>query len=605
MRNLQEILNLYETLKTKYKERNSDFKILRAAYEGRYWEGAETEGITLIYNLLNSAVHRYVDYLATLPDIRVIPPGLEVKDQEFADTLEKVLYGIWDENLLDIKLQQMVFYQALLGLIVIHTRPDPDSPAKIIHEIGVPEYFYPLPKKDDFTKLEAVIYASPDLTLETHEHPMEYSSDEVVQYWDAEGVVYIKDSQIQKTIRHNFGFVPWTYAQNRIRPHRVHGSSDLEQAVGLMDYLNTLFSYKADIIEWAADPPMILKGSNLAPQDVPRGPHSVIPIEQEADIKFLQWTGSPPDIDNQISLTQKAIQDMLGLAEPAWGRHLPSGVSGATVREFMSGPAARISAKQLLIGRALVEANAMSLRIAEKVYPNEELVYCGIKRGQAFSVRLKGKDIKGHTRNRVIWKPGGLDASAKVNNELQKMGARVQSRITTMENLGIEQPLDENKRIRDDILEERQREAPLSPGVKPGMEGKVPEGAESPEVNEAEEKKILEALLKEEAGKVGKTGKEKGVPEEEIESEGEGRITLSEVVKALQAVRKLTGEVWLIGEIVTQGWTEGNIDVALTDLKDKATILNALPQFRGRINFSKVTGQPEGEARKIRGEKKE
>ena len=104
MKSVGELIGDYGTLHNKFSTRNSNFKILRAAYDGTYGQTGEEEGIVLIYNLLNSAVHRYVDYLAVLPDIRVTPPGEQIADQEFADRLEKVLYGVWEDNFMDIKL---------------------------------------------------------------------------------------------------------------------------------------------------------------------------------------------------------------------------------------------------------------------------------------------------------------------------------------------------------------------------------------------------------------------------------------------------------------------------------------------------------------------
>ena len=614
-----EIVSLYQTLKNKFASRNSLFKILRAAYDGTSGQTGEEEGIVLIYNLLNSAVHRYVDYLSSLPDIRVTPPGETPKDQEFADKLEKALYGVWEDNFMDIKLQEMSFNQALLGMAVLHVRPDPEAPSKITIDSCVPEYFYPKTDPANYKKYEYVLYYSPDLTEETREHPSEELTGDL-QYWDKDVFSLVRDGKIVHTFKHNLGFVPWIVAQNRIAPNKVCGASDLEQAVGLMDYLNTLFSFKADIIEWAADPPLVVKGSALKVSEIARGPHSVNVLEKEAEMGFLQWQGSPPDVDNQIALTQRAIQDMLGLSETAWGRHLPSGISGATIRESMSGTGGRVSAKQLLLGRMFVELNGMVLKCLEITFPNDDLTFNGMRRGAPFSLIMKGKEIKGHTRNRAIWKPGNFDFATKLSVELQKMGAKIQSRVTTMENIGIEQPLDELKRIKADMLEKLQEEKALGDVTKDKQsldKGGVPED----ETGSPEEQDMLAALLAQEGGgepaaaaaagavdpDLGLEGAGLGGPAlEEGEEGGEAdRITLKDVVAGLQSVAKLVGSVWVTGLIVTQGYADENFDISLTDLKDKATILNALPQFKGRINFIKVKGEPEGESKKISSGKKE
>jgi|LGOV01.1.fsa_nt_gb hypothetical protein len=605
---VSEIISAYETLKNKFQERNSGFKILRAAYDGTYGQTGEEEGIVLIYNLLNSAVHRYVDYLVALPDIRVTPPGEKPKDQEFADKLEKALYGVWEDNFMDIKLQEMSFNQSLLGMTVLHCRPDPKALSKITIDSCIPEYFYPKTNSSNYKKYDYVLYFSPDLTMETREHPTEEGGvDGDLQYWDENMFVLIRNNKVVQEFEHGLGFVPWIVAQNRISPNKVCGSSDLEQAVGLMDYLNTLFSFKADIIEWAADPPLVVSGSALKPSEIMRGPHSVNVIEAEAKMTFLQWQGNPPDVDNQIMLTQKAIQDMLGLSEPAWGRHLPSGISGATIRESMGGSGARISAKQLLLGRMFVELNGQILRSLEKVYPNDDLKFHGIRRGAPFSIIMKGKEIKEHTRNRVIWKPGNFDYANKLSTELQKMGAGIQSKITTMENLGIEQPMDEIKRIKQDIMDKYLNEK--APG-EVGKEQMALDKGGLPEPDEAEEKDILNALLKGAEGEgagaeAAGGGVAPGVLPEEgalpIEPAGDERLELKTVVADLKAITKFVGGVWLIGAIVAQGFTKDRVDIALTDLKDKATIINGVPYLKGRINFTKVKEKPKGKVIQIKG----
>lgn len=47
-----------------------------------------------------------------------------------------------------------------------------------------------------------------------------------------------------------------------------------------------------------------------------------------------------------------------------------------------------------------------------------------------------------------------------------------------------------------------------------------------------------------------------------------------------------------MGDLVTQGYTQDRFTIGLSDLVDKQTILNALPQYAGMIEFRRVPGEP-------------
>lgn len=67
---------------------------------------------------------------------------------------------------------------------------------------------------------------------------------------------------------------------------------------------------------------------------------------------------------------------------------------------------------------------------------------------------------------------------------------------------------------------------------------------------------------------------------------GPNAVSADEVVAELSKVQKLKGQVYLIGEIAQRGATEQFIELGLTDKIDKQTILNAVPQWNGRIRFT-------------------
>jgi hypothetical protein len=71
------------------------------------------------------------------------------------------------------------------------------------------------------------------------------------------------------------------------------------------------------------------------------------------------------------------------------------------------------------------------------------------------------------------------------------------------------------------------------------------------------------------------------------EQGGANAITLEEATQILGAVQKLKGEVFVMGDIVERGFTDGSVEVGLTKPIDKATISNGTKgtKLQGRIRF--------------------
>jgi hypothetical protein len=66
---------------------------------------------------------------------------------------------------------------------------------------------------------------------------------------------------------------------------------------------------------------------------------------------------------------------------------------------------------------------------------------------------------------------------------------------------------------------------------------------------------------------------------------------LNDAVPAFQQVQGLQGRVFLVGEIVQQGGTTDEVEVALTDGGDRQVIADQVP-FKGRLRFHSVEGEP-------------
>ncbi len=94
------------------------------------------------------------------------------------------------------------------------------------------------------------------------------------------------------------------------------------------------------------------------------------------------------------------------------------------------------------------------------------------------------------------------------------------------------------------------------------------------------------------SGKPGKPGQ----PQQGQELPEPGQVSAEDVVKAIREIKNLKGEVFLMGEIARRGSSTGNIEIALTNGLDKATIANYMkanhPELYGRFKFMTVDQPP-------------
>ena len=556
--NVKQIIEMKEYLLRKFSKRNETFQALREMYNSEEWNGTEVQGIKLIYNLCAAAVDRYTDFLIQPPDWQVIPAGTEKKDLDLADRMEKFLYMQYELNDIEIAQAWMANNQSMLGMFAVEVLPEFKSKERIVKiQVPIPEYVYPLPKSDNILDLDAVIilsdsysyYENPEHFQPDTRHDQKIRSANTIKYYDANKIVVVKDNQETLRIQHDFGFIPVIIGQNRVRPHVIEGVSDLEQAAGLQRYLNDLLSWNADIMEYHANPMTIFKGVAEIPKETGPGARAALPTGASAE--FLLWPGQAPTVENMINRIQQAIEDLTFLGDPLFARNIPSGTSGSAVRSLLSGIQAAFLRKQMTMGVVYKKLNEVILRIAEKEFAGQELLIRGTKKNNNFITKLKGSEIGGNYRTRVIWPPSILDQPTRIDLELTKMNSRVQSKYTTMENIGIQSPQDEQKIIDQEQEIELEREiTKANPGLPLGLD------------------RQKQAEIEQASRGLDQMGAQSGGSEEQM------------LIQAIASTQKIRGDVLF-------GGREGNnFVIILTDPKDKSTILNRVPQkFKGRIKF--------------------
>ena len=482
-KSFDEIRSQYQYLKTIYAERNAEYEILRGMFDGTL--AAEqrsnataakitTNRVELIYNVLNGAVRRYMDKMSSPPRIDGIPQGFELEDIELADKRAKLLQEIWDCNNMTVKLMQASFYQSLLDKAIFNIRPAPHLPHKVKIELAVPEFYYPITRGDNWQEPVAVIYgfrSFGDITSRAQllKDPLRFRADEdlntVIEYWDERYFIRLENNKAL-VIEHGLGVILWEEAHNIPIPHRHRGQGDGDQIVGLQEYLNMLMGSFADMIAYAAAPIAVVRGTKVGGTNLPFTPRAVWELERDAQVGFLQWQGAPPTSEAQMLRVFQGIEDLTGVNSPAFGREIPSGTSGNAIRSLTAGFNDRTGTKQQLLGDCLVRLNTKIQCVLEKMYPDEkfeingENVRLGKSLGKPTRYTVSPKEFRGWYKTRVIFNP--LDTASTYFQEIDKLTKGVQSKFTTMKNLGIVNVWDELERIRIEQQEAADHENDLA-----------------------------------------------------------------------------------------------------------------------------------------------
>ena len=250
---------------------------------------------------------------------------------------------------------------------------------------------------------------------------------------------------------------------------------------------------------------------------------------------------------------------------------------------------------------SLQRMNEYALRIIEKEKLTDGKYIRGQHKGSTFAFKFDSTRIKNYYQNIIHWAIGLWDYASKVVTVLQLVGAKLMSKYTAMEILGTRSPIDEQKRMADEMTAEIKMQKELQEAMVPpveaegmragpeiGPDGKPinPPAAPSTEIP-LEAAKATEEELRAQKGATARK-RPKGRPKGRPEAASSERLTLNEVSRALAGIPNLKGDVYIFGGLISSGYTDHDIDLMLTDLRDKATILNQLPQWRGRFSFKKI-----------------
>ena len=289
----------------------------------------------------------------------------------------------------------------------------------------------------------------------------------VVEYWDDEYFAYLVDGHLVRRGRHGYGAIPYVHAYGDQTPSRdpakagVSMLASMEYLVPLLDQLltmkqNALFLYAyptPKITNFSPIDPNL--GNDGRPRALDFQPGQILPLYQGEDLSFLQWQGTPPDLDELIAQT-RAMIDQAGAPSVLFGIPPDGNTSGYLLNQLIN--TARVSFQQIArhAEQALERVVQLMWRLVESRIG--EPVFVFEAEDEQGWIGLGPQDIDGYHAVRVRLDPlGPADDVAQGTLAANLVSARLASRRWAMrEKLGIE----DAEAVEDEILLDELIDAP-------------------------------------------------------------------------------------------------------------------------------------------------
>jgi hypothetical protein len=306
-----------------------------------------------------------------------------------------------------------------------------------------------------------MIGSEPELQELCRTHAQGGDQVEFAQLWTRDELVYCIGDQVVHRSKHRYRRVPYVYAMGQTvssKDPARQGMAMLYPLKNIVPVLNRLLSQKASAVRLWCWPTVLVQtglsapaGDDAAPRVIELKPGQAIPLLPGEEVRFLTWEGNGPDIDEMISLIQ-GMAERAGMADSLFGVN-PGGDSGYAINQLIS--AARVKFKPIIAHaeRAMEMMISTLLDIVEYQIKQPLYVY---RRGEDGGwIGLHPDDLRGYRQIEFKLNPVmPTDEYARSSKAINENRAGLRSVYSAMEQIGIEQPEDEEDRILVDRLKQ-------------------------------------------------------------------------------------------------------------------------------------------------------
>lgn len=448
------------------------YRTLRDFYKGKQWSYKKDGGGTMrTYNYCFTIVENMTAFLTNEPPQISCPPRRvdDPIERAIAEGKTKLLNSIHEENKLSLVFQRAVRVGSITGDSFIFG-PIPtftvgDNGERKFDGIRYwnverPENIRPIWKDDNYGEMRGFIKqyrinteivkelfkeqieknklnVVPDHPVDTVSQPLEHSEvpmTTVKEYYDEDTylLMFGNQNQIAEYVEHNWGFLTLQWIPNIHLPGEPKGTSDLENVLDAQQEYNERTSDLADIIKEIAQPAYWGKNiDNIT--EVRSGQTVIYNVGDDGEINAMPKSGQTIAMEQYIGDRKNDTIGLSGLNSVLYPGSNVLQSTGRALSVIMQGVNNKIALRKEWWVAAFKDLNKGILFFAEQYIPNAKLLINGNYKSDVFisSVLLRS-----------------------VSDEINKFQAKVQSLTTTQHNVGVPNPSEEQKLMKEELQDE-------------------------------------------------------------------------------------------------------------------------------------------------------
>lgn len=340
--------------------------------------------------------------------------GAQVKAQAITDAA----FAIWDRSGSDRAMLRAARTGGIYGEVVGLATRDADVRPRI--EFVCPDICTPTFAGSDVSRLIA-------LQIVWQEESRDGRRVTWTEQFTEAGREVLKDGETQPEQSLTTDGIPAAWIRNSEIMGLPYGESDLAGIVDLCEAYDHAMSKREAAIDYYAQPGIVVKAVKANTTTIQKDLRTIWYLPADGDINFLEWKGSPPDVEQHLERIRNDIAEISQTPAVAFGRQ-DSGFSS------ISGVALRI-----LYGPLLAKTRDKKSSWG----PSLEYLMWLCLRDEGFEVPLESVNVD--------WPdPLPEDVLQMIQAEVAAVDGGLRSHATAMANLGVEDTEEELERIREE-----------------------------------------------------------------------------------------------------------------------------------------------------------
>jgi hypothetical protein len=576
-------------------------------------------------NLVRPLIEDWKSVVGIIPTVGIPSrnPG-DPEAQRSADLRERIIGATWTASNMVMRFLEGAHAQLLFGSQIPYVVPDPDldvveirvkTPYRAYARAqtdGVALHYLGFQTDEDsellfdlYPNLHKVIKGEKrgDITV----YPDEFT---VTEWMDKDHRFFLVDGQWIEDlpyVEHKWGFVPGVVIPNVVGTGNIWSHPEVTQVIGIAQIMSETISMAHDgLFQQVYDTPVLFDDRPVT--QLTSGPYEALQLSSDAKIQMLHGGQSSPEVSQALATLERYFR-LVGGWPSVLSSELDSSIVTGKAFVAAQGPvSARAAVKHLVMAACYQRINSFALAIWEKVFRNQKMELFRVdgsvplsmfpnagRNASEFVTFQPKKDIAGQYENTLSFNAAGTDQYRHIISLLQLKEAEVLSTEYVRQSIPGVDSKEETARIEAEFQRKIQRElgaqqaamqaqaqqqmqmmaaqqqmagAGQQQAQAPGQPGGAPP---PPQEQAAQPPAALRAI----PGGRGEQQAPQQAPQSPSRSTPTGnRITLQQARDQFTRVKPVRGRIFLGGAIVEQGYSEGPIDVFLTEANDWSAILS-------------------------------